>query len=85
MTGYMDASDAAYDVLRFLVAVRSAEVVLYEFFDCMSVDMQVELVHDFIKYNDVDMSEMNDDTMRTIEEFYKRAVLREWRKNVHSG
>ena len=71
-TGYMDASDAAYDTLAFLVDVCGTEDVLYEFFDYMSVDKQVEFVHDFIRYKNVDMSEMNDDTMRTIEEHYKK-------------
>ena len=71
-TGYMDASEAAYETLMFLVAVYGAFYVLDEFFDYMDVDRQVEFVHDFIKYNDVDTSEMNDDTIRTIEEHYTR-------------
>ena len=72
MTGYMDASDSAYDTLAFLVDVCGSEAVLYEFFDYMSVDRQVEFVHDFIKYNGVDTSEMNDETVRTISEHYKK-------------
>lgn len=71
-TGYMDASEAAYETLMFLVYVYGALYVLDELFDNMDVDRQVELVHDFIRYNDVDTSEMNDDTMRTIEELYNR-------------
>ena len=71
-TSYMDASEAAYETLMFLVDVCGAEDVLNEFFDYMNVDRQVEFVHDFIKYHDVDMTEMNDDTLRTIEEHYKR-------------
>ena len=70
--GYMDASEAAYETLEFLVDVYGAEYVLNEFFEYMDVDRQVEFVHDFIKYHDVNASEMNDDTIRTIEEHYKR-------------
>lgn len=68
----MDASEAAYETLLFLVDVYGAFYVLDEFFDYMNVDRRVEFVHDFIKYNDVDIAEMNDDTLRTIEEHYKR-------------
>ena len=71
-TSYMDASEAAYETLEFLVDVCGEVAVLNELFDYMNVDRQVEFVHDFIKYHDVDMSEMNDDTLRTIEEHYKR-------------
>ena len=71
-TGYMDASEAAAEALMFLVDVYGAEDVLGEFFAYMDVDRQVEFVNDFIKYNDVNTSEMNDDTIRTIEEHYNR-------------
>ena len=71
-TGYMDAIKAAAEALLFLVDVYGAEDVLNELFDYMDVDRQIELVHDFIRYNDVDTSEMNYDTLRTIEENYKR-------------
>ena len=70
-TGYMDASEAAAEALIFLVDVCGAEYVLGEFFAYMDVDRQVEFVNDFIKYNDVNTSEMNDDAIRTIEEHYK--------------
>lgn len=70
--GYMDASEAAYETLMVLMDVYGAEDVLNEFFDYMDVDRQVEFVHDFIRYNDVDTSELNDETLRTIEEHYKR-------------
>ena len=71
-TGHMDASEAAYETLMFLVAVYGAFYVLDEFFDYMDVDRRVEFVHDFIRYNGVDMAEMNEDTIRTIEEHYTR-------------
>ena len=71
-TGYMDASEAAYETLMFLVDVYGAEDVLDEFFDYMDVDRRVEFVHDFIRYNGVDTSEMNDDTILTINEHYKK-------------
>lgn len=70
--GYMDACEAAYETLMVLMDVYGAEDVLNEFFDYMDVDRQVEFVHDFIRYNDVDTSELNDETLRTIEEHYKR-------------
>lgn len=70
--GYMDASEAAYETLMFLVDVCGEYDVLNEFFDYMDVDRQVEFVHDFIRYNDVDTSELSDDTLRTIEEHYKK-------------
>lgn len=72
VTSYMNASDAAYETLEFLVDVYGVEDVLNEFFDYMDTDKQVEFVHDFIRYNDVDTSEMNDKTLRTINEHYKR-------------
>ena len=71
-TNYRDASDAAYEVLMFLVDVCDAEDVLNEFFDYMSVDRQVEFVHNFIRYNDIDTSELNYETLRTIQDHYKR-------------
>ena len=70
--GYMDASKAAYETLMFLVDVYGAKVVLNELFDSMDVDRQVEFVHDFIRYNGYVCVEMNDDTLRTIEEHYKK-------------
>lgn len=71
-TSYMHASDAAYETLAFLVDVCGAVDVLNEFFDYMDVDRQVEFVRDFIRYNDVDTSELNDETIRTIEEHYNQ-------------
>ena len=71
-TGYMDASKAAYEALMFLVDVYGELYVLNELFDYMDVDRQVELLHDFIRYNGVDTSEMSDETVRTIEEHYKK-------------
>ena len=72
VTSYMNASDAAYETLEFLVDVYGAEDVLNEFFDYMNTDKQVEFVHDFIRYNDVDTSELSDETLRTINEHYNR-------------
>ena len=72
VTSYMNASDAAYETLMFLVDVCGAEDVLNEFFDYMDTDKQVEFVHDFIRYNDVDTSELSDETLRTINEHYER-------------
>lgn len=71
-TGYMNASEAAYETLELLVDVCDPDVVLDEFFDYMDIDKQVEFVHDFIKYHDIDTSELSDETLRTIEEHYKR-------------
>ena len=71
-SGYMESSEAAYETLEFLVDVYGEYAVLNEFFEYMDTDRQVEFVHDFINYNDVDTSEMNDDTLRTIEEHYKK-------------
>jgi hypothetical protein len=71
-TGYMDASEAAYKTLDFLVNVYGAEYVLNEFFEYMDTYKQVEFVHDFIRYQDVNTSEMNDDTIRTINEHYEK-------------
>lgn len=70
-TSYMNASEAAYETLEFLIDVCGEVDVINELFDYMNVDRQVEFVHDFIKYHDVDMSEMNDETIRTIKEHYK--------------
>lgn len=71
-TGYIDASEAAYETLEFLVDVCGEVDVLNELFNYMDVDRQVEFVHDFIRYNDVDTSELSDETLRTINEHYKR-------------
>lgn len=71
-SNYRDASEAAYEALMFLVDVCGAEDVLNEFFDYMDVDRQVEFVRDFIRYNDVDTSELNDETLQTVEEHYER-------------
>lgn len=71
-TNYMDVSEAAYETIEFLADVYGAEDVLNELFDYMNVDRQVEFVHDFIRFNDVDTSELSDETLRTIEEHYER-------------
>ena len=71
-TGYMDASEAAYETLEFLVDVCGEVAVVNELFDYMDIDRQVEFVHDFIRYNDVDTSELSDETLRTINEHYNR-------------
>jgi hypothetical protein len=71
-TGSMDASEAAAEVLMFLVDVCGPEAVLNEFFDYMDTDQQVEFVHDFFRYNNIDTSELSDETMRTIQEHYNR-------------
>lgn len=71
-TGYMDASEAAYETLEFLVDVCDEVDVLNELFDYMNVDRQVEFVHDFIRCNDVDTSELPEETLRTINDHYKR-------------
>ena len=68
----MNETDAAYETLEFLVDVYGEITVLNEFFDYMDVDRKVEFVHDFIKYNDVDTSELSDETLRTINEHYNR-------------
>lgn len=72
VTSYMNASDAAYETLEFLVDVYGAEDVLNEFFDYMDVDKQVEFVHDFIRCYDVDTSRLSDETLRTINEHYEK-------------
>ena len=72
VTSYMKTSDAAYETLEFLVDVYSAEDVLNELFEYMDTDKQVEFVHDFIRYNDVDTSELNDETLHTINNHYNR-------------
>lgn len=68
----MDDIDAAYETLEFLVDVYGEVTVLTEFFDYMNTDRKIEFVHDFIKYNDVNTSELNDETLRTINEHYNR-------------
>lgn len=67
----MNETDAAYETLEFLVDAYGEVAVLNEFFDYMDVDRKVEFVHDFIRYNDVDTSELSDETMRTINNHYK--------------
>ena len=68
----MNETDAAYETLEFLVDAYGEVAVLNEFFDYMDVDRKVEFVHDFIRYNDVDTSELSDETLRTINEHYNR-------------
>ena len=66
------AIDAACETLEFLVDVYGEVTVLTELFDYMDVDRKVEFVHDFIRYNDVNTSELSDETLRTINEHYNR-------------
>ena len=67
----MNESEAAYETLEFLVDVCGEVDVLNELFDYMNIDEQVEFVHNFIRYYDVDTSELSDETMRTINNHYK--------------
>lgn len=71
VTSYMNASDAAYETLEFLVDVCGEVAVVNELFDYMDVDRQVEFVHDFIRCNDIDTSGLSDETLHTIQEHYK--------------
>jgi hypothetical protein len=71
-SGYMDASETAYETLAFLVDVCGAVDVLNELFDYLDVDKQVEFVHDFIRCYDVDTSGLSDETLRTINEHYEK-------------
>ena len=71
VTSYIEASDAAYETLMFLVDVYDAEDVLNELFEHMDVDRQVEFVHDFIRLYDVDTSELNDETIEALNEHYR--------------
>ena len=68
----MDDTYAAYETLEFLVDVYGEITVLNELFDYMDIDRKVEFVHDFIRYNNVDTSELSDETLRTINEHYNR-------------
>lgn len=68
----MNETDAAYETLEFIVDVYGEVAVLNELFDYMDVDRKVEFVHDFIRYNYVDTSELSDETLRTINEHYNR-------------
>ena len=68
----MNESEAAYETLEFLVDVCGEVAVLNEFFNYMNIDEQVEFVHNFIRYYDVDTSELSDETLRTINEHYNR-------------
>jgi len=68
----MNDTDAAYETLEFLVDVYGEVTVLTELFDYMDVDSKVKFVHDFIRFNDVNTSELNDETLRTINEHYNR-------------
>lgn len=72
MTSYMNASEAANETLEFIVDVCGEAAVVNELFDYMDVDRQVEFLHDFIRCYDVDTSELSDETLRTINEHYKR-------------
>ena len=72
VTSYMNASDAAYETLEFLVDVCGVVAVVNELFDSMDVDRQIEFVHDFIRCCDVDTSKLSDETVRTINEHYNR-------------
>lgn len=71
VTSYMEASDAAYETLEFLVDVYDAEDVLNELFEHMDTDKQVEFVHDFIKLFDVDTSGLDDECIESINEHYR--------------
>lgn len=71
-TDYMNEIDAAYETLEFLVDVYGEITMLNELFNYTNIDKQVEFVHDFIRYNDVDTSELSDETLRTINEHYNR-------------
>lgn len=71
VTSYMEASDAAYDTLIFLIDVYGAEDVLKELFEHMDIDKQVEFVHDFIRLFDVDTSGLDDECIEVLDEHYR--------------
>ena len=68
----MDASEAAYETLMFLVDVCGEADVLNELFEYMNVDRQVEFVHDFIRYNNIDTPELSDEIIDAINEHYEK-------------
>lgn len=67
----MDASNAAYEVLEYICDMAGSDLVLNEIVDYVSIDDLISFLHDFIRLNNVDTSDLDDECIESLNEHYK--------------
>jgi len=67
----MEIAAAAYEALDYITDKKGSDIVLNELAMYLSTDDLVSFLHDFIRLFDVDTSEMNDETVESLNEHYR--------------
>lgn len=66
-----DTSNAAYEVFEYICDMAGSDMVLNELIDYLSIDGLVSFLHDFIRLYDVDTSDLDDETIELINDWYR--------------
>lgn len=67
----MDTLANAYEVLDYIRDMAGSDLVLQEFVEYMPIDDLVSFLHDFIRLNDVDTSDLDDECIESLNEHYR--------------
>lgn len=62
---------AAYEALDYICDMADSEIVLRELVDYLSIDDLVGFLHDFIRWGDVDTSDLDDECIEALNEHYR--------------
>lgn len=67
----MDITASAYEALDYICDMADSDMVLNEIVDYISIDDLVSFLHDFIRLNDIDTSDLNDECIESLNEHYR--------------
>ena len=67
----LDTAAAAYETLDNICDMAGSDMVLRELVDYISIDDLVNFLHDFIRLNDVDTSDLDAECIESLNEHYR--------------
>ena len=67
----LDTASAAYEALDYICDIAGSNMVLNELVEYMSTDDLVSFLHDFIRLNDVDTSDLDNECIESLNEYYR--------------
>lgn len=67
----MDTAAAAYEALDYICDMAGSDMVLNEIVEYIPTDYLVSFLHDFIRLNDVDTSDLDDECIESLNEHYR--------------
>lgn len=67
----LNTAAAAYEVLDTISDMAGSDMVLNELIDYISIDDLVSFLHDFIRLNDVDISDLDAECIESLNEHYR--------------